>query len=140
MTFWTVSPTELSDPLARFGGAEIVYGLPSHGSLFGLPTAILSAEIRRALTPWWSRACKNRAELLSRSADLTIDADTSSASIDAIWDFWASRPNNILVPGHDLPMVLEDGAPRYLGQREAAISAWYGEDLNRTTIISLLPN
>lgn len=85
-------------------------------------------------------ACKNRAELLSRSADLTVDADTSSASIDAIWDFWTSRPGNILVPGHDLPMVLENGEPRYLGQREAAISAWYGEDLNQTTIISLLPD
>jgi hypothetical protein len=36
-------------------------------------------------------------------------------------------------------MVLEDGRPRYLGQREAAIRAWYGEDLNQTTTISLLP-
>ncbi|MBT3334575.1 MAG: hypothetical protein HN394_23980, partial [Rhodospirillaceae bacterium] len=44
------------------------------------------------------------------------------------------------VPGHDLPMLLEGGAPRYLGTREAAIRAWYGEDLNQTTVISLLPD
>jgi CheY-like chemotaxis protein len=27
-----------------------------------------------------------------------------------------------------------------LGEREAAIRAWYGEDLNETTVISLLPD
>jgi hypothetical protein len=34
---------------------------------------------------------------------------------------------------------LEQGAPRYLGQREAVIRAWYGEDLNEITVLSLLP-
>ncbi len=84
-------------------------------------------------------ACKNRAELLSRAADMSYDADATRAGIEAIWDFWRGRPGNVLVPGHDLPMVLEDGQPRYLGTREAAIRAWYGEDLNETTIISLVP-
>ena len=85
-------------------------------------------------------ACKNRAELLSRAADMTYDAAVTQASIEAIWALWLRRPGNILVPGHDLPMVqAEDGAPRYLGRREAAIRAWYGEDLNETTVISLLP-
>ena len=85
-------------------------------------------------------ACKNRAELLSRTADMTYDAAVTRASIEAIWSFWSRRPGNILVPGHDLPMVLDDGQPRYLGKREAAIRAWYGEDLNETTVISLLPD
>ena len=80
-------------------------------------------------------ACKNRAELLSRSADLTFDPALSRASIEAIWSLWTRRAGSILVPGHDLPMV-HDGEPRYLGRREAAISAWYGDDLNEITVIS----
>jgi glyoxylase-like metal-dependent hydrolase (beta-lactamase superfamily II) len=84
-------------------------------------------------------ACKNRAELLSRATDMTYDAVLSNASIGGIWELWSDRAGSILVPGHDLPMVLENGAPRYLGEREAAIRAWYGEDLNETTVISLLP-
>ena len=85
-------------------------------------------------------ACKNRAELLTRSADMTYDAAVTRASIDAIWDFWTRRPDGILVPGHDLPMVLENGVPRYLCEREAGIRAWYGEDLHQTTVISLVPD
>ncbi|NQV58072.1 MAG: MBL fold metallo-hydrolase [Alphaproteobacteria bacterium] len=83
-------------------------------------------------------ACKNRAELLSRTADMTYDGEVTRASIDAIWSFWSRNPGNILVPGHDLPMVQDNGTPRYLGKREAAIRAWYGEDLNKTTVISVL--
>ena len=82
-------------------------------------------------------ACKNRAELMSRTADMTYDSALSCASIEAIWSFWSRRSGNILVPGHDLPMIQEHGRPRYLGQREAAIKAWYGDDLNETTTISL---
>jgi N-acyl homoserine lactone hydrolase len=84
-------------------------------------------------------ACKNRAELLSRAADMTYDPDATRATIDDIWARWSRKPGNVLAPGHDLPMVLDEGEPRYLGQREAAIKAWYGEDLNQTTIVSLLP-
>ena len=83
-------------------------------------------------------ACKNRAELMSRVADMSYDPDISRASIDTIWGFWTRKAGSILVPGHDLPMVQENGEPRYLGQREAAICAWYGEDLNETMIFSLL--
>jgi hypothetical protein len=43
----------------------------------------------------------------------------------------------VLVPGHDLPMILKDGDPVYLTEREAAIRAWMGDDLDRTTIFSL---
>ena len=31
-----------------------------------------------------------------------------------------------------------DGAPRYLAKREAAISAWYGDGMDETTIIDLV--
>jgi glyoxylase-like metal-dependent hydrolase (beta-lactamase superfamily II) len=82
-------------------------------------------------------AAKNRAELLSRSADMTYDASVSRASIEQIWAHWQRRPGNVLVPGHDLPMVIEDGEPRYLGTREASVRAWLGEDLETTTLIEL---
>ncbi len=84
-------------------------------------------------------ACKNRAELLSKTADMTYDPSVSRATIERIRDLWSRRPGSVLVPGHDLPMVLEDGHPRYLGVREAAIRAWFGEDLEHTTVLSLLP-
>jgi N-acyl homoserine lactone hydrolase len=82
-------------------------------------------------------AAKNRAELLSRSADMTYDAAISRASIERIWELWRARPGSILVPGHDMPMVLEHGELRYLGEREAAISAWFGDGLERTTLFEL---
>ena len=83
-------------------------------------------------------ACKNRAELLSRAADMSYDHQVSKASIEAIWAFWSRKSGSVLVPGHDLPMMLDDGVPRYLGNREAAIRAWFGDSLNETTVISLL--
>ena len=61
----------------------------------------------------------------------------SRASIEAIWKLWRKRPGNILVPGHDVPMMLEDGKPKYLDKREAAIRAWYGDDMETTTLFKL---
>ena len=42
-----------------------------------------------------------------------------------------------MVPGHDIPMVLKDGRPQYLAKREAAIKAWFGDDLDTMTTIEL---
>jgi len=82
-------------------------------------------------------AAKNRAELLSRTADMTASAEQTAQSMAMIWEFWRRRPGNILVPGHDLPMTQKDGRPSYLGKREAAISTWYGDDLEQTTLFEL---
>jgi hypothetical protein len=43
----------------------------------------------------------------------------------------------VVVPGHDIPMVQKDGRTEYLGAREAAIKAWFGDDLETTTTIEL---
>jgi hypothetical protein len=53
--------------------------------------------------------------------------------------FAASPAKNraILVPGRDLPMVLEGGAPRHLGKRKAAIRAWFGDDMRTLTTFDL---
>jgi hypothetical protein len=37
-------------------------------------------------------------------------------------------------------MVLGQGEPKYLCEREAGICAWYGEGLDETTVISLISN
>jgi N-acyl homoserine lactone hydrolase len=42
-----------------------------------------------------------------------------------------------VVPGHDVPMVLENGATKYIDRREAAISAWFGDDMETTTLFKL---
>jgi hypothetical protein len=54
-----------------------------------------------------------------------------------IRDLWARRPGSILVPGHDLPMTQDDGRIRYLGEREAALKVWNGDDLETTKLVRL---
>ena len=80
---------------------------------------------------------KNRAELVSRSADMTMDERASVASIARIWELWTRRPDTILVPGHDVPMVLEGCQPTYIEARRAGITAWFDDDLEQTTLFEL---
>jgi glyoxylase-like metal-dependent hydrolase (beta-lactamase superfamily II) len=82
-------------------------------------------------------AAKNRAELICGRADASYDAAVSSASIATIWKVWRRREGNVLVPGHDIPMVQKDGRTEYVGKREAAIKAWLGDDLEAMTTIAL---
>ncbi len=82
-------------------------------------------------------AAKNRAELLECRADATMDAGASAASIAAIMELWRRRPGSVLIPGHDVPMVLRDGRPAYVDERRAAIVAWYDESLDQTRVFEL---
>ena len=79
-------------------------------------------------------AAKNRAELLSRRGHMQMDAGQSAASFDRIWALWRDKPNTLLVPGHDRPMVLEDGEPRHIGVREAAVQVWNDDSVETTTL------
>jgi hypothetical protein len=36
-----------------------------------------------------------------------------------------------------MPMVLRDGKPAFVGKREAAITAWFGDDLDSVTRFEL---
>ncbi|HTJ27676.1 MAG TPA: MBL fold metallo-hydrolase [Candidatus Limnocylindria bacterium] len=74
-------------------------------------------------------SAKNRAELLSRTVDMTVDPASSVRSLEKIWGLWKKRPESIIVPGHDVMMRLRDGEPYYLAKREAAIKSWLGTDL-----------
>jgi N-acyl homoserine lactone hydrolase len=83
-------------------------------------------------------AAKNRAELMSRTVKDTEDEAASVHTLELIWARWRAKAGTILVPGHDLCMYLDDkGKPQYLGERKAAISAWFGEDLVTVTHLEL---
>jgi N-acyl homoserine lactone hydrolase len=82
-------------------------------------------------------SAKNRAELVSGTTDMTYDAELSAASIKSIWILWRSKPGNVIVPGHDLPMTQEAGITHYIGKREAAIRAFFGDDALSTKMFLL---
>ena len=65
------------------------------------------------------------------------DPAVSSASVAVIWSLWWSRPGNIVIPGHDIPMVLKEGRPHTLAKREDAIKAWFGDDIDTMTTLEL---
>lgn len=80
-------------------------------------------------------AAKNRAELLSGEVDATGDAAQSRQTLETIWRYWRAEPDTVLIPGHDLSMRLDDrGKPEYIGERRAAIAAWFSESIETTTI------
>jgi glyoxylase-like metal-dependent hydrolase (beta-lactamase superfamily II) len=119
-------------------GATVLPGITAHiapGHTPGCLVFVLRGRERDVI--FTGDAAKNRAELVSGDTDMTYDAAVSCASIDMIWQHWRRRPGSIVVPGHDLPMTQESGRPQYLGQREAAITCWYGDDMDRTTLFEL---
>jgi glyoxylase-like metal-dependent hydrolase (beta-lactamase superfamily II) len=119
-------------------GEEVFPGITAHlapGHTPGCLLYVLHAPERDMI--FAGDAAKNRAEMVSGTTDMTYDPAISKASIDLIWKFWRARPGNILVPGHDVPMVLENDKPKYIDKREAAITAWYGDDMEKTTLFKL---
>src|SRR5262245_19768107 len=85
-------------------------------------------------------AAKNRAELLSGHVDSSEDFAASEATVQSIWSVWREVPGTLPFPGHDLSRRLDAaGRPEFIGQRQAAIAAWFGEELELTTTIDLAP-
>ncbi len=119
-------------------GEEVLPGVTAHiapGHTPGHLMYVLSGRDREVI--FTGDAAKNRAELVSGHADASYDEAVSAASIAKIWSFWRRRPANVVVPGHDIPMVQKDGRTEYLEARQAAIKAWFGDDLETTTTIEL---
>ena len=119
-------------------GEEVLPGVTAHvarGHTPGHLMYVLSGRAREVI--FTGDAAKNRAELVSGHADASYDDAVSSASIARIWSLWRRRPGNGVVPGHDIPMVQNEGRTEYLGKREAAIKAWFGDDLETMTTIAL---
>lgn len=83
-------------------------------------------------------SAKNRAELLSMAVDHSEDHAQSRLTLERIWAQWRAVPGTLLVPGHDLTMRLDaTGSPEYLGERQAAIAAWFSESIETMTRIDL---
>lgn len=83
-------------------------------------------------------SAKNRAELLSMAVDASGDHDLSRQTLDSIWALWRAVPGTLLVPGHDRTMRLDAaGQPEYVGERHAAIDAWFSESIHTMTRIDL---
>ena len=119
-------------------GDEVMPGITCHdapGHTPGHLVFLLAGPDRDLLLT--GDAAKNRAEIRSLEADMTYDPAVSRHSMERIWTMWRAKPGTILLPGHDMPMVLDGGAPRYLQAQEAAITAWFDETLDRTTLFRL---
>lgn len=120
-------------------GAEVLPGMIAHhapGHTPGHLIFVIAGAERDVI--FTGDAAKNRVELLTREADMTYDPTVTRNSIALIWQLWQQKEDTVLLPGHDLPMVLANGAPSYLGERQAAITAWYGDTLDQTTLLSLV--
>jgi N-acyl homoserine lactone hydrolase len=119
-------------------GEEVLPGITAHvagGHTPGHLIYVLTGGERDVI--FTGDAAKNRVELLTGRVDMTYDAAVTAQSIATIWTLWHRRAGNIVVPGHDIPMELKDGRPEYLAARQAAIKAWFGNDLETMTTIEL---
>ena len=64
--------------------------------------------------------------------------EESAHSIALIWNIWKAKKGNLLIPGHDLTMGLdENDQPYYIGERQAAISVWFSEKIEHSDMIDL---
>ena len=112
-------------------GDEVIPGMTAHEAPGHTPGCLLF-YLTANETPvlFTGDAAKNRAELLTMNVDMTMDQQASESSLAAAWALWRKVPGTLLVPGHDLTMVLgADGRPQYIGQRRAGIKSWFSEDL-----------
>ena len=112
----------------------VAYDAPGHTP--GHLIFLLSGRERDVL--FTGDAAKNRVELLTRQADMTYDSSVTAASIESMWVLWRKRPSTLLVPGHDLPMVLENDQPVFVGKRQAAIESWFEDSLEQMTRFELV--
>ena len=82
-------------------------------------------------------SAKNRPELVSRVADMSMNEAQHQATFALIWELWRKRPGNVVIPGHDVPMVLKDGMPAFMTERvNAGVTAWFGDTLEQTKLFA----
>jgi glyoxylase-like metal-dependent hydrolase (beta-lactamase superfamily II) len=77
---------------------------------------------------------KNRAELATGVADMTMDAGVHRASIARLNAVWREKPGTVLLPGHDVALRIgADGQPEAMEARVLEIQAWFGASLDDVT-------
>jgi glyoxylase-like metal-dependent hydrolase (beta-lactamase superfamily II) len=122
-------------------GETVLPGITAHlapGHTPGHLIFIVQGEEREVVL--LQDAVKNRAELVGGASDMTYDPAVSAATIAMVREIARRRPGCILIPGHDLPLVMENGVPRAIGHHTAGIRAWLGDDLKTVTTFSVSPN
>jgi glyoxylase-like metal-dependent hydrolase (beta-lactamase superfamily II) len=95
--------------------------------LEGTPRTIFSGDV-----------AKNRAELTTGRADMTLDAERHARSIAKLNEIWRSVAKTVLIPGHDVTLAL-DSQDRMiaLDKRTCGIEAWFGRSLDDVTSFDL---
>lgn len=95
--------------------------------LEGAPRVIFSADV-----------AKNRAELATGAADMTMDAAVHARSIAQLNTVWGEVPGTVLLPGHDVALTLNaSGAMVPREPRAMTIDAWFGATLADVTPFDL---
>jgi glyoxylase-like metal-dependent hydrolase (beta-lactamase superfamily II) len=95
--------------------------------LDGAPPTIFSADV-----------AKNRAELATGRADISLDPAIHARSIARLTAEWRAREGAVLLVGHDLPLTLDAaGRPVAVGGRHMSVEAWLGESLEDSTRFDL---
>jgi glyoxylase-like metal-dependent hydrolase (beta-lactamase superfamily II) len=116
-------------------GQEVVPGITAHngpGHTPGHLFFVLKGADRDVI--FTGDSAKNRAELVSRVADMSMDTTKHRETFDAIWALWKARPGTVLIPGHDSPMSLENGAPKLLTERKGGVACWFGDTIEQTKL------
>ncbi len=134
-----IRPLAASPRLRRFaaGGSPLpgILSIPTPGHTPHHVAFILDGA---SATLFAADCAKNRIELATGETDMTMDAAASAASIARLRAAWADRPGCVLLPGHDLPMLLgPDGTLLPQGRIEAGIDSWFGATLAVRTRFNL---
>ena len=119
-------------------GAVVLPGVTAYltpGHSPGHLTFLVEGEERDLLLV--QDAAKYRAELVSHAADMTYDPAVTAGSIARIWSFWRRKPGSMVLPGHDMPMMLDGDTPVRTGKQDAAIIAILGSDIAERTVFDL---
>ena len=83
-------------------------------------------------------SAKNRAELLSGTADMTMDEDASKiATIERIWSCGAGVRKRCSIPATTFPWCSKTAARPISKARRAGITAWFDDDIETTTLFEL---
>ena len=82
-------------------------------------------------------SAKNRPELVSRVPDMSMNLGQHRATFALIWELWRKRPHTVVIPGHDVPMVLQDDKPTFMTERvNAGVTAWFGDTMDQTKLFA----
>jgi N-acyl homoserine lactone hydrolase len=119
-------------------GDEVLPGIQAHngpGHTPGHLIFVLTGPDRDVI--FTGDSAKNRPELVSRVPDMSMNQAQHQATFALIWELWRKRPGNIVIPGHDVPMILKDDQPTFMTERvNAGVTAWFGDTIEQTKLFA----